>query len=86
MQLATVNVRIGRICNQSDGENATNETSMRVTRSLFDTRRYQTSKKHIDSNHRAQQLHSNEDTSSINNHHSEKKNDQKIMTIINRRD
>ena len=49
---------------------------MRDRRSLIDTRRYQTNKNHIDSNYRAQQLHSNTDTSSIYNHHSEKKNDQ----------
>ena len=50
---------------------------MRETRSLIDTRRYQTNKSHIDSNYRAQQLHSNTATSSLNNHHSEMNNDQK---------
>ena len=47
---------------------------MRDTRSLIDTRRYQTNKSHIDSDYRAQQLHSNTDTSSINNYHSEMNN------------
>ena len=75
-QPATVNARIGRIFNQSDGENATNETNMRDTRSLIDTRHYQTNKNHIDSDYRAQQLHSNTDTSSTNNHNSEMNNDQ----------
>ena len=41
-QLATVNARIGRIFNQSDSENATNGTNLRDTRSLIETRRYQT--------------------------------------------
>ena len=49
---------------------------MRDTRSLIDTRRYQTNKSHNDSDYRAQQLHSNKDTSSINNHHSEMNKDQ----------
>ena len=75
-QLATVNAHVGRIFNQSDGENATNETSMRDTRSLIDTRRYQTIRSHIDSNYRAQPIQSITDTCSINNHHSEMNNDQ----------
>ena len=44
-QLATVHARVGRIFNQSDGENTTNETNMRDTRSLNVTRRYQTKQK-----------------------------------------
>ena len=49
-----VNARIGKIFNRSDGENAENETNMRDTRSLIDTRRYQTNKSQIDSDYRAQ--------------------------------
>ena len=75
-QLATVNAIRGRIFNNSDGENAANETNMRDTRSLIDTRRYQTNKSHFDSDYRAQQLYSNTDTCSINNYHSEMINDQ----------
>ena len=101
-QLATVIARIGRIFNQSDGENETNGIDMHDTRSLIDTRRHQTNTSHIDCNYRAQQLYSNTYT---NNHHSEMDNDQnaryfrvdgqlryhwgadqEIMTIINKRD
>ena len=65
-QLATVNARIGRIFNQSDGENGTNEADMHDTRSLIDTRRHQANASHIDSNYSALQLHSNTFT---NSHH-----------------
>ena len=43
-QLATVNAGIGRIFNQSDGENEKNGIDMHDTRSLIDTRRHQTNK------------------------------------------
>ena len=43
-QLASVNVGIGRIFNQSDDANTTNGTNMRDTRPLKETRRYQTNK------------------------------------------
>ena len=101
-QLATVSARIGRIFNQSDGENETNGTDMHDTRSLIDTRRHQTNTSHNDSNYRALQLHSNTHT---NNQYLEMDNDQnaryfrvdgqlryhwgadqEIMTIINKRD
>ena len=101
-QLVTVNVRIGRIFNQSDGENATNGTNLRDTRSLNDTRRCQTNKSHCDSNYRTQQPHL---ITITNNFHSETDNeqnaryfcvegqlryhwgaDQERMGIINRRD
>ena len=101
-QLATVNVRIGRNSNQSDGQNETIGINMHDTRSLFDTRRHQTNTSHIDSNYRAQQRLSNMYT---NNHHSKMDNDQnaryfrvdgqlryhwgadqEIMTIVNKRD
>ena len=101
-QLATVNARIGRIFNESDGENETNVVDMHDTRSLIDTRRHQTNTNHIDSNYRAIQPHSNTHTY---NHYVEMDNDQnaryfrvdgqlryhwgadqEIMTIINKRD
>ena len=75
---------------------------MRDTRSLIDTRLYQTNKSHCDSNYRTQQPHL---CTITNNHHSEMDNeqnvryfrvegqlryhwgaDQEIMAIINRRD
>ena len=71
-QLATVNVCIGRIFNQSDGENSTNGTNMRDTRSLIDTRRYQTNKSHCDSNYHTQHPHL---ITISNNYHSEMDNE-----------
>ena len=56
--LATANARIGRIFNQSNGADTANEANMQDTRSLIDTRRYQTNKNHIDSNYRIQQYSS----------------------------
>ena len=101
-ELAPVNARIGRIFNQSDGENETNGINMHDTRSLIDTRRHQSNTSHIDCNYRAQHLHS---ITYTNNHHSKLDNnqnaryfsvdgqlrylwgaDQEIMTIINERD
>ena len=72
-QIATVNAPIGRIFNQSDGENETNGIDMHDTRSQSDTRRQQTNTSHIDSDYCALQLHSNTYT---NNYHSEMDNDQ----------
>ena len=54
-QLAMVNARIGRIFNQSDDVDTTNETNMHGTRSLIDTRRRQTNNGHIHSNYRTEQ-------------------------------
>ena len=54
-QLATVNARIGRIFNQSDDVNTTNETNMHGIRSLIDTRRCQTNNGHILSNYQTEQ-------------------------------
>ena len=98
-QLATVNVRIGRIFNQSDDAKTANETNMQDTRSLIDTRRRQTSNGHIHSNYHTLQH-------SLETNHSEMSNndnkarfvrikgqlgyhwgaDDEIMTIINRRE
>ena len=47
-QLATVNARIGRIFDQSEDATTAADANMRDTRSLIDTRRYQTNKSHID--------------------------------------
>ena len=59
-QLATVNVRIGRIFNQSETENAVNKTSMHDTRTIIDTRHCRANKSHIDSNYNSLQLLENE--------------------------
>ena len=66
-QLATVNARIGRIFDQSEDATTATEANMRDTRSLIDTRRYQTNKSHIDSNYRIQQHSSNTDCLKMNN-------------------
>ena len=50
-QLATVNARTGRILNQSESANTYSETNMHHTRTLIDTRHYQSNKGHIDSNY-----------------------------------
>ena len=60
-QLATVNARIGRIFDQSEDATTASEANIRDTRSLIDTRRYQTNKSHIDSNYRIQQHSSDTD-------------------------
>ena len=41
-QLATANARIGRVFDKSNGADAAKEVNMHDTRSLIDTRRYQT--------------------------------------------
>ena len=66
-QLATVNARIGRIFDQSEDATTATEANMRDTRSLIDTRRYQTNKRHIDSNYRIQQHSSVTDCLKMNN-------------------
>ena len=55
-RLATVNARIGRIINQSEAANTDSGTNMHDTRTLIDTRRYQTNNGHIDSNYHTIQL------------------------------
>ena len=54
-QLATANAGTGRIFDQLNGADTVNEANMHDTRSLNDTRRYQTNKNQIDSNCRSQQ-------------------------------
>ena len=66
-QLATVNARIGRIFNQSDDANTTNETNMHGTRSLIDTRRRQRNNAPIHSNYRTEQHSLEIDHSEMNN-------------------
>ena len=98
-QLATVNARIGRIFDQSEDATTAAEENMRDTRSLIDTRRYQTNKSHIDSNYRIQQHSSNTDCLKMNNNENNTRffrtdgqlrhhwgADDDIMAIINARD
>ena len=101
-QLATVNARIGRIFDQSEDATTATEANLRDTRSLIDTRRYQTNKNHIDSNYRIQQIQqhsSNTDCSKMNNNENTTRffrtdgqlrhhwgADDDIMAIINARD
>ena len=98
-QLATVNARIGRIFDQSEDATTAAEANMRDTRSLIDTRRYQTNKSHIDSNYRIQQHSSNTDSIKMNNNENNTRffrtdgqlrhhwgADDDIMAIINARD
>ena len=98
-QLATANARIGQIFNQSNDATTANETNMHDTRSLIDTRRYQTNKSHIDSNYSIQQHPPDIDYRKMNNNENNTRffrtdgqlrhhwgADDDIMTIINRRD
>ena len=66
-QLATVNARIGRIFNQSDDVNITNETNLHGTRSLIDTRRRRTNNGHILTNYRTEKFSLEFDHSELNN-------------------
>ena len=66
-QLATANARMGRIFDQSNGAGTANEANMHDTRSLIDTRRYQTCKSHFDANYRIQQYSPGNDHSKTNN-------------------
>ena len=97
-QLAPVNARIGRIFNQSDDANTTNEINMHGTRSLIDTRRRQRNNGQIYSNYRTEQHSLENDHSEMNNNDNNacffRKDgqlryhwgaDDEIMTIINRR-
>ena len=98
-QLATANVRIGRIFDQSNNAITANETNMHDTRSLIDTRRYQTNKSHIDSNYSIQQHPPDIDYPKLSNNENNTRffrtdgqlrhhwgADDDIMAIINRRD
>ena len=98
-QLATVNARIGRIFDQSEDATTASEANIRDTRSLIDTRRYQTNKSHIDSNYRIQQHSSDTDCLKLNNNENNTRffrtdgqlrhhwgADDDIMAIINARD
>ena len=98
-QLATANVRIGGIFDQSNDAITANETNMHDTRLLIITRRYQTNKSHIDSNYRIQQHSPDIDYPKMNNNESNTRffrtdgqlrhhwgADYDIMAIINRRD
>ena len=66
-QLVTANARIGQIFDQSNDAITANETNMHDTRSLIDTRRYQTNKSHFDSCYRIQQHPPDTDYPKMNN-------------------
>ena len=98
-QLTTVSARIGRIFNQSDNANTTNETTMHGTRSVIDTRRRQTNKGHIYFNYRTEQHSLEIDHSEMNNNNKNARffridgqlryhwgADDETLTIINRRE
>ena len=98
-QLETVNARIGRILNQSDGANTANETNMHGTRSLIDTRRRQTNNGHTHSNYCIEQHSFEIDHSEMKNNDNNARSfridgqlhhhwgaDDEFMTIINRRE
>ena len=97
-QLATVNARIGRVFNQSDDAKTTNETNMHDTRSLIDTRRWQTNNGHYHCNYHTVQYSLEIDHSEMNNNDNNARffridgqlryhwgADDEIITIINRK-
>ena len=96
-QLATINARIGRVFNQSDDAKTTNETNKHDTRSLIDTRRWQTNNGHYHCNYHTVQYSLEIDHSEMNNNDNNARffridgqlryhwgADDEIMTIINR--
>ena len=83
-KLATVNIRFGRVFDQSDGANADNKTNKRDTHALIDTRRYQTNKSHFWSTYSTLQPHRDKiitNKSTMNNNNENNQNARTIFRI-----